>query len=245
MPKGFEFERKKFKPSGWSPSGGGPTGVGSLAGNSPYIDNFAGIRAKSSGVNDIPTTGVVLKAQEKATQLMADAQVQAARYGADATRAMAAMEAQSIMQNGLLSLQQSRYNARQAREQAGRANTMGWVNMGVGLLKTAAPYLLASDEKTKHTVNQLQSGLEILRQLRPVSFYYKDEYTDMPNRKHYGFIAQEYQEHMPDATYTAEGSGLLCIDTMELIALLVRANQELEARVARLEVSNVLAEVGK
>ena len=60
---------------------------------------------------------------------------------------------------------------------------------------------------------------------------------------HYGFIAQEYQKLMPDATYTDSTTGMLCIDTAELIALLVRANQQLEQRVTRLEVENVLEAV--
>ena len=48
---------------------------------------------------------------------------------------------------------------------------------------------------------------------------------------------------MPDATYFDEGIGKLCIDTNELIALLVRANQQLESRVARLEAKHALAAV--
>ena len=60
---------------------------------------------------------------------------------------------------------------------------------------------------------------------------------------HYGFIAQEYQKVMPDATYTDPTTGKLCIDPIELIGLLVRANQELEKRVTRMEVKQVLATV--
>ena len=60
---------------------------------------------------------------------------------------------------------------------------------------------------------------------------------------HYGFIAQDYQKVMPDATYFDESIGKLCIDPSELIALLVRANQQLEARLARLEAKQALAGV--
>ena len=60
---------------------------------------------------------------------------------------------------------------------------------------------------------------------------------------HYGFIAQEYQKVMPDATYYDETTGKLCIDPVELIGLLVRANQELQARVSRMEAKQALAAV--
>ena len=87
-----------------------------------------------------------------------------------------------------------------ARQQARQSQTMGYLNLGANVLMSGLGIL--SDENTNHTIDYLNSGLEILRQLRPVSFYYKEDFTDMPDRKHYGFIAQEYQEHMPDATYT-------------------------------------------
>ena len=79
MPKGFEYKRTKFTPSGYSPSGGGPTGVGELSKAGGYIQNFGGIRSKTIGINDIPTTGVMLNSQEESTKLMADAQVAAAQ----------------------------------------------------------------------------------------------------------------------------------------------------------------------
>ena len=82
-----------------------------------------------------------------------------------------------------------------------------------------------------------------LRQLKPVSFYYKEEYSAHPERMHYGFIAQDYKDVMPDATYYDESIGKLCIDTGELIGLLVRANQQLETRIARLEAKEALATV--
>jgi len=48
---------------------------------------------------------------------------------------------------------------------------------------------------------------------------------------------------MPDATYYDESIGKLCIDTGELIGLLVRANQQLETRIARLEAKEALTAV--
>ena len=60
---------------------------------------------------------------------------------------------------------------------------------------------------------------------------------------HHGFIAQDYQQVMPDATYYDESTGKLCIDTVDLIGLLVRGIQQLEARVTRLEAEKALAGV--
>ena len=48
---------------------------------------------------------------------------------------------------------------------------------------------------------------------------------------------------MPDATYFDESTGKLCIDTIELIALLVRGIQQLETRVTRMEAKQALAGV--
>ena len=48
---------------------------------------------------------------------------------------------------------------------------------------------------------------------------------------------------MPDATYYDETIGKLCIDPTELISLLVKANQELQARVSRMEAKQALATV--
>ncbi len=49
---------------------------------------------------------------------------------------------------------------------------------------------------------------------------------------------------MPDATYYDESIGKLCIDTGELIAILVRAVQQLSSRVTRMEAANALKEIG-
>ena len=100
-----------------------------------------------------------------------------------------------------------------------------------------------SDESTKHTVDTIEDALETLRNLRPVTFFYKEEYSSSPERMHHGFIAQEFQKVMPDATYYDESIGKLCIDTTDLIGLLVRANQQLETRLTRLEAKQALAAV--
>ena len=76
-----------------------------------------------------------------------------------------------------------------------------------------------------------------------MTFNYKPEYSTSPERLHYGFIAQEYKEVMPDATYFDESVQKYCIDPVELIGLLVRSVQQLEERVQYLEATKALAEV--
>ena len=132
-----------------------------------------------------------------------------------------------------------------ANKQAGATKKAGIFSALGQVASAAAPFVIPalSDESTKHTVERIDDALELLRQLKPVTFYYKEEYSSSPERMHYGFIAQDYQKVMPDATYYDESIGKLCIDPGELIGLLVRANQQLETRIARLEAKQALATV--
>jgi hypothetical protein len=74
-------------------------------------------------------------------------------------------------------------------------------------------------------VKRIDTALETLRNLKPVTFHYKEEFSSSPERMHHGFIAQEFQKVLPDATYFDESIGKMCIDTGDVIGLLVRANQ--------------------
>lgn len=126
-----------------------------------------------------------------------------------------------------------------AQKQASAATGAAFMKAGVGLLGAVA----MSDETTKNSIEEIEDALATLRSLRPVSFYYNEEYSSNPERLHYGFIAQEYQPVMPDATYYDESNGKLCIDTRELIGLLVRAVQQLETKVTRIEAAHALVGV--
>lgn len=111
---------------------------------------------------------------------------------------------------------------------------------GVGLIAGAFGF---SDERCKNTIESIDDALSTLRQLKPVTYYYNEEYSSNPERLHHGFIAQDYAKVLPDATYHDDSVDRLCIDTGELIALLVRAVQQLETRVTRMEARNALVEV--
>jgi len=122
------------------------------------------------------------------------------------------------------------------REGERTGNIIGTIGKvaGIGLS------LALCDERTKDTIQEITNATEMLRNLRPVSFHYKEEFSTNPELKHYGFIAQEFKDVLPDATYYDHSIDKYCIDTKDLIAILVRANQELATRVTRLEAKNAL-----
>ena len=196
--------------------------VGTSAGSAQAADSWGSIRENSPDYGNLAATGQKLRAEERVANTMAEADMQAAGIGAVSNTVAARMQKEGMEAQAA------------AQEKAGMFSAIGGIaSAAIGL----------SDETTKHTIERIEDACSILRQLNPVSFYYKDEYSMMPERKHYGFIAQEYKEQMPDATYFDESLGKLCIDTGELIGLLVRANQQLETRVTKLEAERSLATV--
>lgn len=132
----------------------------------------------------------------------------------------------------------AKYADKMANKAKSDAQTAGFLQAGVGILGA-----VLSDERAKNTINKIEDALTTLRELKPVTFHYNEEYSCNPERLHHGFIAQEYKEVLPSATYYDESSDRFCIDTHELVALLVRGIQQLEDRVARLEATKALAGV--
>ena len=205
----------KFEPMSLR-SGGVGSNAGSAASAVSVGDVFSGIRESSPRFDEIADTAMQTASAEKRAQIAADAQVEAAEIGAEAQV--------------------------DAASKSASASKTGSMFSAIGSIAGAALPLL-SDESTKHTVDTIEDALETLRNLRPVTFFYKEEYSSSPERMHHGFIAQEFQQVVPDATYYDESIGKLCIDTTDLIGLLVRANQQLETRLTRLEAKQALAAV--
>ena len=180
------------------------------------------LRDKSPKFDQIAATAAEINANERVSAMNAEANMASAGINAAATIASAEAQAEAM------------------KAQAGATKSAGIMG-AVGSIATAAIGL--SDESTKHTIDRIDNACAVLRELNPVTFFYKEEYSSSPERMHYGFIAQEYQKVMPDATYYDETIGKLCIDPTELIGLLVRANQELQARVSRMEAKQALQAV--
>lgn len=101
-----------------------------------------------------------------------------------------------------------------------------------------------SDATTKNNVRYLQgSAIESVMQLKPISFYYNsdaklfntaDVESPAAKQMHYGFIAQELQEVLPDIVYMGQDS-ILGVNYIELIPLLVKTIQDQETRIDELE----------
>ena len=205
-------------------SGGITTNAGSAADAVSTASIYGQLRDNAPDYQAMATTAAEARMNERISSMNAEANMAGA--GIQAKSAIAQAEAQ----------------AEAMEAQASAAKTGGMMSALGGIASAAAPLLL-SDEDTKHTIDAIENACEVLRELRPVTFFYKEEYSASPERMHYGFIAQEYQKVMPDATYFDESIGKLCTDPTELISILVRANQELQARVSRLEAKQALAAV--
>lgn len=215
----------QVKVDGWQGQMAGQTTAAGNAADAVSVGNLYGsLRKNAPDYSKITQTALGNRSAEKLAGWNASANMTAA--GIDAAKSIAVAE-----------------NQAEVYEAQASAATKGGAMSAISGIASAAIPLMMSDEGTKHTIDQIDDALETLRQLRPVTFYYKEEYSPAPERMHYGFIAQEYQTVMPDATYFDEAIGKMCIDTNELIALLVRANQQLESRVARLEAKQALAAV--
>ena len=217
-------ERALGKITPWQSQGAGTTTAAGNAADAVSVSNiFGSLRKNSPDYSKVVQTSLANRSAEKLAGWEASANMTMA--GIESAKSVAVAEEQA-----------------KAYEAQASAATKGGAMSAIGGIASAAIGLI-SDETTKHTIDQIDDALETLRNLRPVTFFYKEEYSAQPERMHYGFLAQEYQSAMPDATYYDENIGKLTIDTSELIALLVRANQQLEARVARLEAKQALAAV--
>ena len=176
-------------------------------------------------------------------------QLSATAMSTQSAEKQAAMNAESdVMSAGIQSLGQTKAGQMQAQASIKAAEAQAEASKSSGMMSAiggiaSAGLGLLSDETTKSDVKRIDSALEKLRNLKPVTFHYKEEFSTSPERMHHGFIAQEFQKVLPDATYFDESVGKMCIDTGDVIGLLVRANQELEARIGMLEAKQALATV--
>jgi len=201
---------------------GGPTSqAGMMADAGGVNEAFNTFRKKSSGINKLPGLGLELGAKKFAADQYAETMDTKAYWDAKTIGAQADAKADAL------------------DEQGNNARTGGFIKGGLSLAMAALPLL--SDRRVKHTVEELDNALSLLRGLRPVTFYYNEGYGSESNRMHYGFIAQEFCEHFPDATYLDEDTKMMAISPTELIGVLVKANQELEQRIVRLEAKAALA----
>ena len=92
------------------------------------------------------------------------------------------------------------------------------------IANTTGAYSALSDANSKKDISDISLGLDLINKLRPVQYLMKDESEDSP--KHLGFIAQEIQSLIP-SSISEFSDGTLAMDKSEIIAVLVKAVQEL------------------
>lgn len=203
--------------SGWSSQAAQGAGeVGAAAGMSTLGDVNAEMRSNA------PKWGGISQASQRARSQMKQASMQAnSEVAATGVQAYGQTQAAAHKAAGEI----------KGAQAAAQGAMMGSAMSAIGAIGGA---LMMSDERTKNNIERLDNALDMLRRLTPVSFQYNEEYSSSPERVHYGFIAQDYIKVMPDATYYDESSERLCIDTVELVGVLVRAVQELDTKVTRL-----------
>ena len=204
----------QFTPANFS--GGGGQGIGAAGGMSSLNKTFGAIRRKAPKYGNISKTAMsaqnyMWRAAEQAKAgvmragINAKGYAEAAKVEAKYARQAAAKRSQGAMAGGIFG---------------------AVAKVGIGLL---------SDERCKNGIEPLEDALKTLRELKPVTFYYNEEYTGWPERLNYGFIAQEYAKTMPDQTFYDHDLERMCIDTNQLIAILVKGVQELSDKVTELE----------
>lgn len=91
------------------------------------------------------------------------------------------------------------------------------------------PYNNTSDIKFKKNIETINNALSIVKHLNGVSF----NIFDMPE-KQIGLIAQEVQPYLPEVV-SSDNEGNLTMQYASIVAVLINAIKELEARVAQLE----------
>lgn len=208
-----------------SRSAGSMSGGAAAAGNASVAETFGALEATKPDTAGMGATAVEAESYKRRAASAADA----------ATRKQALNSIGSVVAYD----KQMTAAEKAAAKKASAATSGAFIKAGVGLLGAVA----MSDQSTKNSIEHIEDALTTLRNLRPVTFYYNEEYSSSPERLHHGFVAQEYQKVMPDATYFDESTGKMCIDTGDLIGLLVRAVQQLETKVIRMEAANALVGV--
>ncbi len=103
-----------------------------------------------------------------------------------------------------------------------------------------------SDVSVKENIKEVEDALPVIEKLRPVFYDFKMSYFDSipeesrqtlyeQKKNSIGFIAQEVQEVMPGLVSEISKDGLLGINSIDIIPLLVKALQEQQDQISKLE----------
>jgi hypothetical protein len=93
-------------------------------------------------------------------------------------------------------------------------------------------YTASSDKTLKKDIAPISYGLDAVLSFKPSIYLMKDDEEN--SKKHLGFIAQDLQEVVPEVVSEMQG-GTLGVEAAGLIPILVKAIQELNAKVDALQ----------
>lgn len=89
---------------------------------------------------------------------------------------------------------------------------------------------LASDIALKHNIIPIENSYEIIQQINPVAFNWKNN-----NKKSYGVIAQELETILPELVREDADNGLKSVAYIQLIPFLIQCVKDLQDQVSELK----------
>ena len=101
-----------------------------------------------------------------------------------------------------------------------------------GLLQIAGSLTQNSDARLKKDITPISDPLATLEQIAGYRYYWKSE--DRDDKLHYGLLAQQVQEVLPQLV-SDDGSGTLSVNYIELIPLLIEGMKAQQERIEKLE----------
>ena len=90
-----------------------------------------------------------------------------------------------------------------------------------------------SDISLKDNIAPMTNGVELVSQLRPVTYKWKNADDSAPIE--YGFIAQEVEPVLPSLVRTNAESGSKSVDYQKMVSILALSVQELSAQIKELQ----------
>lgn len=117
-------------------------------------------------------------------------------------------------------------------------------NVGIGLsnpgqklhvngIVRALNFTTTSDERFKTEIRTISGGLDLIRKLRGVTFFWQPEFlrtANTPNIRNFGFIAQEVEKVLPELVFTAP-DGTKSVAYANIVPALVEATKEQQTRI--------------
>ncbi len=99
---------------------------------------------------------------------------------------------------------------------------------------------LESDENSKRDIKPIESSLEKILDIKGVSFKWKDRRSEgrkSPDRQHYGVIAQQVEEVLPEIVNKGN-DGTRRVAYIELIPVLIEAVKDQQNTISELQKQN-------